>query len=82
MIRYRLKEDKAPEVKPEHKVFHDERIGAFEGIINDIEMIRDALLKSKQDTIKYYQHNPDSFDVLVSTDIIKDYLNDIKILLK
>lgn len=82
MVRYKLKEEKESQVKPEHRTFQNERIGAFDDMVADIEMVRDALLNAKQKTITYYQHNPESFDVLISTDIIKDYLNDIKILLK
>lgn len=82
MVRYKLKEETISQAKPEHKTFQKERIDAFGDIIGDIEIIRDAMLNAKQKTITYYQHNPESFDVLISTDIIKDYLNDIKILLK
>lgn len=78
MFKYKLKES----TTPEQKSFQDERIRAFDEIVKDIEIVRDALLKSKQETIQYYKQKPESFDVLYSTDIIKDYLNDIKTLLK
>lgn len=78
MIRYKLKESE----ESNYKDFQKERITAFDEIIRDIEMVRDSLLETKQKTIQYYKQNPDSFEVLYSTDIIKDYLNDIKTLLK
>ena len=77
MFKYRLKES-----NNQQKSFQDERIRVFDEIIKDIELIRDSLFKAKQQTIQYYKQNPESFDVLISTDIIKDYLNDIKTLLK
>lgn len=78
MIRYKLKESN----NNQQKSFQDERIRVFDEIVKDIELIRDSLFKAKQQTIQYYKQNPESFDVLISTDIIKDYLNDIKTLLK
>ncbi len=77
MFKYRLKES-----NNQQKSFQDERIRVFDEIVKDIELIRDSLFKAKQQTIQYYKQNPESFDVLISTDIIKDYLNDIKTLLK
>ena len=77
MLKYRLKES-----NNQQKSFQDERIRVFDEIVKDIELIRDSLFKAKQQTIQYYKQNPESFDVLISTDIIKDYLNDIKTLLK
>ena len=77
MFKYRLKE-----ANNQQKSFQDDRIRVFDEIVKDIELIRDSLFKAKQQTIQYYKQNPESFDVLISTDIIKDYLNDIKTLLK
>lgn len=78
MFKYKLKESN----NNQQKSFQDERIRVFDEIVKDIELIRDSLFKAKQQTIQYYKQNPESFDVLISTDIIKDYLNDIKTLLK
>lgn len=78
MFKYKLKESN----NNQQKSFQNERIKVFDEIVKDIELIRDSLFKAKQQTIQYYKQNPESFDVLISTDIIKDYLNDIKTLLK
>ena len=37
---------------------------------------------AKNETIKYYKNNPDSFKVVKATDLIVDYLTDIEKLLK
>ena len=78
MFKYKLKESN----NNQQKSFQNERIKVFDEIVKDLELIRDSLFKAKQQTIQYYKQNPESFDVLISTDIIKDYLNDIKTLLK
>ena len=37
---------------------------------------------TKNETVKYYKDNPDSFKVVKPTDLIMDYLTDIEKLLK
>ena len=62
--------------------FHNERINAFDLIEKELNDIYKLISNAKNETIKYYNDNPKSFRVHTPTDLIKDYLNDIKKLLK
>jgi|TARA_X000001316_G_C914355_1_gene28985 hypothetical protein len=61
--------------------FQNERISAFDEIESNLENIKKLLRKGKIETIKYYRENPESFSVVVATDLIKDYFKDIETLL-
>tara|TARA_B100000780_G_scaffold254428_1_gene202543 strand:+ start:431 stop:667 length:237 start_codon:yes stop_codon:yes gene_type:complete len=77
MYNYKLvKEDKA-ELK-----FQEERINAFSEIEDELKSLIKPLRQAKIETIKYYRENPESFSVVTGTDLIKDFLNDIKTLLE
>ena len=62
--------------------FHEERIVAFDKLENRFESIKKSIKLSKIETIKYYRDNPESFAVVVGTDMINDYFNDIETLLQ
>ena len=62
--------------------FHNERINAFDLIEKELNDIYKLISNAKNETIKYYNDNPKSFSVVKPTDLIMDYLNDIKQLLK
>tara|TARA_Y100000592_G_scaffold71563_1_gene111400 strand:- start:2718 stop:3098 length:381 start_codon:yes stop_codon:yes gene_type:complete len=62
--------------------FHNERINAFDLIEKELNNIYTAISNAKNETIEYYKKNPKSFSVVKPTDLIMDYLNDIKKLLK
>ena len=62
--------------------FHTERIEAFDKLENRFEDIKKSIKLAKIETIKYYRDNPESFSVVVGTDMINDYFNDIETLLQ
>ena len=64
------------------KKFHEERIMAFDALEARLENIKKLLRQGKIETIKVYREQPDTFAVVLPTDIIGDYINDIETLLK
>ena len=62
--------------------FQQQRIKAFDEIESKLENIKKLLRQGKIETIKYYRENPGSFDVVRVTDLINDYIKDIKSLLE
>lgn len=62
--------------------FHAERIEAFDKLESRFEAIKKAIKLGKIETIKYYRDNPKSFAVVIGTDMINDYFNDIETLLQ
>ncbi|MCP4482452.1 MAG: hypothetical protein GY817_06740 [bacterium] len=62
--------------------FHEERIEAFDKLESRFEDIKKAIKLGKIETIKYYRDNPNSFNVVIGTDMINDYFNDIETLLQ
>ena len=70
------------EDKEEKKNFQLKRIEAFDGVEKKLNNIYTMISNAKNETIKYYKDNPDSFKVVKPTDLIEDYLEDIKKLLK
>ena len=61
--------------------FHTERIEAFDKLETRFEDIKKSIKLAKIETIKYYRDNPKSFAVVIGTDMINDYFNDIETLL-
>jgi len=62
--------------------FHEERIEAFDKLESRFENIKKSIKLAKIETIKYYRDNPESFAVVIGTDMINDYFNDIETLLQ
>ena len=62
--------------------FHEERIEAFDKLEARFEDIKKSIKLAKIETIKYYRDNPKSFSVVIGTDMINDYFNDIETLLQ
>ena len=62
--------------------FHAERIEAFDKLESRFEDIKKSIKLAKIETIKYYRDNPKSFAVVIGTDMINDYFNDIETLLQ
>ena len=62
--------------------FHEERIVAFDKLEDRFENIKKSIKLAKIETIKYYRDNPESFAVVLGTDMINDYFNDIETLLQ
>ena len=69
------------EEEPQHKNFQKKRIDAFKLIEKELNYIYKLIAVAKNETINHYQQNPNSYRVLKSTDLILDYLKDIKALL-
>lgn len=74
MYNYKLKENKAQK-------YQDERIMAFDTIEARLDNVKKLIRQGKIETIKYYRENPDSFAVVMPTDLINDYIKDIETLL-
>ena len=64
------------------KSFQQERIAAFDVIEQQLNDIYKMLSNAKNETGDYYTENPTSFSVLKPTDLVLDYIKDIKDLLK
>ena len=64
------------------KNFQLKRIEAFDGVEKKLNDIYTMISNAKNETIKYYKDNPDSFKVVKPTDLVMDYLTDIEKLLK
>jgi|TARA_R110000822_G_C14866247_1_gene444719 hypothetical protein len=64
------------------KKFHEERILAFDALESRLIEIKKLIKLSKIETIKYYRENPDSYSVVIATDMLEDYFNDIETLLQ
>ena len=62
--------------------FHEERIEAFDKLETRFEDIKKSIKLAKIETIKYYRDNPESFAVVIGTDMINDYFKDIETLLQ
>ena len=79
MYNYKLvKED---EDKAKLK-FQEERVNAFREIEEELQSLIKPLRQAKIETIKYYRENPNSYSVVTGTDLIKDFIKDIKTLLE
>ena len=62
--------------------FHEERIAAFDKLETRFDAIKKSIKLAKIETIKYYRDNPESFSVVIGTDMLNDYFNDIETLLQ
>jgi len=62
--------------------FLEERIVAFDALEARLIEIKKLIKLGKIETIKYYRENPKSYDVVIGTDILNDYFNDIETLLQ
>jgi hypothetical protein len=64
------------------KSFQQERISSFDVIEQEMNDIYKMLSNAKNETSDYYTQNPSSFNVIKPTDLVLDYIKDIKDLLK
>ena len=78
---YNMKYKLVKEQENKAEKFHRERITAFDNIENKLDELKKLLRQGKIKTIKYYRENPQSFDVVIGTDLISDYFKDIFTLL-
>jgi len=77
MYKYRINEN--DQAKAEK--FQKGRIDAYSDIEKQLVDVVKTIRQAKIETIAYYRDNPDKFAIVYGTDLIQDYLNDIKILL-
>ena len=80
MYKYKLK-SRLNEADPKRIEFQNQRIEAFKAIEARLNSLYPAIDRAKDETIAYYKENPQSYSVVVPTDLILDYLNDIEELL-
>lgn len=66
----------------EFSTIQQERIDAFEKIEDELNLLFPLISKAKNQTIMFYSENPGSEDIVISTDLILDSIEDIKTLLK
>ena len=66
----------------DQKKFQGERIKAFDVIEQELNDIYKMLSNAKNETSEYYNDNPSSYAVVKPTDLVLDYIKDIKDLLK
>ena len=64
------------------KDFQDKRIAAFDSIEQELNDIYKMLSNAKNETSQYYTDNQSSYSVVKPTDLVLDYIKDIKDLLK
>ena len=76
-MKYRLVKEEEDKVEK----FQQNRIKKFDQLENQLGILKKLLRQGKINTIKYYRENPQSFDVVIGTDLISDYFKDIFILL-
>ena len=62
--------------------YQKRRIAAFDEIEQQLNDVYKMLSNAKNETVQYYTDNPSSYAVVKPTDLVKDYINDIKDLLK
>ena len=65
----------------EYNDFQQDRISAFEKVENELNSLLPLLSNAKNETAEFYSENPGSFEVVTATDLILDYIKDIKTLL-
>jgi hypothetical protein len=80
MYKYKLK-SRLNEADPKRIEFQNQRIDAFRAIETRLNSLYPAIDRAKDETIAYYKENPGSYSVVVPTDLIMEYLNDIEELL-
>ena len=66
----------------DQKDFQLKRVAAFDVIEQELNDIYKMLSNAKNETSDYYNDNPSSYNVIKPTDLVLDYIKDIKNLLK
>lgn len=73
MYRYKLKEQD----DTNKKAFQQERLRAFDEISDLMAQLKVLLDDGRAETEQYYKENPTSYSVVYSTDLAKDYIEDV-----
>lgn len=66
-----------PKKLEEREKLHEERIAAFDELMDLVAKIKAALPKAKKDTERFYKSNPKSYAIVFPTDQMKEDLADI-----
>ena len=69
------------EILNEYNDFQQERIQAFEEVENQLNSLLPLISNAKNETAEFYAENPGSYEVVTATDLILEYIKDIKTLL-
>jgi hypothetical protein len=69
------------EVLNEYNEFQQERIDVFDNIEKELNSLLPILSNLKNETAEFYSSNPGSYEIVTPTDLILDYIKDIKTLL-
>jgi len=75
--KYRLKETNS-----DADQFQQQRLASFDGIEAKLDTLKKYVVRAKLATDKFYRANPDSYEVVYSTDLANDYLKDLFTLFK
>lgn len=73
MYKFKLKEQDSPS----YKAFQQERLRAFDEISDRMARLKALLDDARVETEQYYKENPTSYDVVYSTDLAKEYVEDM-----
>ena len=73
MYKYKLKEQDSVS----EKAFQQERLRAFDEISDLMAQLKALLDDGRTETEKFYTKNPTSYSVIYSTDLAKDYIQDV-----
>lgn len=65
----------------EYNDFQQDRIKSFEIIENELNSLFPLISNAKNQTAEFYAENPGSYEVVTGTDLILEYIKDIKTLL-
>jgi hypothetical protein len=66
----------------EYNDFQKERISIFDQIETELNQVSALISNAKNETSEFYSNNPGSYEIVIPTDLILDYLKNIKTLLK
>ena len=78
MYKYKLN---LKEQDTDRVAFQEKRIFAFKEIESHLNALYPMIDKAKDQTIAYYQEKPESYSVVIPTDLVLDYIKDIEKLL-
>ena len=73
MYRFKLKEQD----NPSSKAFQQERLRAFDTISDKLARFKALVDDARVETEQFYKENPTSYEVVYSTDLAEDYIEDM-----
>jgi hypothetical protein len=73
MYKFKLKEQD----NPSNKAFQQERLRAFDSISDKLVQFKTLVDDARVETEQFYKNNPTSYEVVYSTDLAEDYIEDM-----